>query len=357
MPAMISEAIDNQITNQSHQPAPALAGHFEIGDWLVMPELNRLQHRCLSLHRQLEPRLIHLLCYLAANTNQVLSRQALIQELWPTVVVNENSLTRAVSELRKQLISPQPIEPDTSNYIETIPKKGYRLLPAIIAVPIANAETDDLYTSGLSSHQAMQSPRAKNALWLKSMMPAAILNRQWKYRTAIPALCLSFLIGSWIFLDFADRLNSDSSIIQLADELIENTPEFFGGELTLSTMDGPQPVVESIAKPIISTDEKQYAFIQYDNAGSTIFLGGLGTAIEPVPVFNSSQHISNLTWAPVGNGLLFAMKPVMTTAALYSSLRDGAELVLLDLETFETSRLIQEQIPSEESSSTESNLT
>lgn len=357
MPTMISEAIDNQISTQSHLPAPALAEHFDIGDWLVLPELNRLQHRRLFLRRQLEPRLIHLLCYLAANTNQVLSRQTLVEELWPTVVVNENSLTRAVSELRKQLVSPDSVEPGTSNYIETIPKKGYRLLPAIISVPVASTETSDLRAGGFASHREMQPPRPQKALWLKSLMPRAIVNRQWEYRTAILALCLSFLIGSWISLGFTDRLSGDSSIIQLADELLENTAEYFGGELTLSTMDTPQPVVESIAKPIISTDEKQYAFIQYDNAGSTIFLGGLGTAKEPVPVFNSSQHLFNLTWAPVGNSLLFAMKPIMTTAALYSSLRDGAELVLLDLETFKTSRLIQEQIPNKGSSSTESNLT
>ena len=83
------------------QTMPALSAPFSVGDWQVWPELNRLQHRRETRQRQLEPRLINLLCYLAANSERVLSREQLVNELWPRVTVNENSLTRAVSELRK----------------------------------------------------------------------------------------------------------------------------------------------------------------------------------------------------------------------------------------------------------------
>ena len=47
---------------------PALTQAFELGNWLVEPRGNRLQ--CLLVKtsvRSLEPRLMHLLCYLAAN--------------------------------------------------------------------------------------------------------------------------------------------------------------------------------------------------------------------------------------------------------------------------------------------------
>jgi len=347
---MISEAINTQMTTPPSLPTHALAEKFYVGDWLVFPDLNRLQHRHLSLHRQLEPRLIHLLCYLAANGNRVLSRQELVQELWPRVVVNDNSLTRAVSELRKQLISPEPDSSTCSNYIDTIAKKGYRLLPHITRVPAT--ETADVHTADLADHRTPP----QNPPWLKSLLPAAGINKLRQYQIGISALCLSFLITAWITLDFTDSLHSNSSSsLQLSDELLENTAEYYGGEVSLSTMDDLQPITESIAKPVISNDEKQYAYIQYDNAGSTIFLGGLGTAIEPVPVFNSTRYLFNLAWAPVGNNLLFAMKPAMTTAALYSSKNENAELLMLDLATFKVSRLIQEQIP--ENSSKKSNLT
>lgn len=356
MPTMISEATANQRITQASDPAPALTGQFEVGDWRVLPELNRIQHRREDLQRQLEPRLIHLLCYLAANSNQVLSRQALVAELWPTVVVNENSLTRAISELRKQMLSPDSVEQSNPTYIETIPKRGYRLLPAGISVPADRVETRQPQIKASAVQHGQQGLSQKSS-WLSYLMPQALMSRQWERRAAVSALCLSLLIGSWLTLDFSGRFNSDSERKQLADELLESAPEYFGGELSLSTMDEPQLAAESIAKPVVSLDEKQYAFIQYDSAGSTIFLGGLGTAKEPVPVFNSRQHLFNLSWAPVGNNLLFAMKPVVTTAALYSSLREGAELVLLDLDTLETNRLIKEQIPNQQKTPAGSNLT
>ena len=76
-----------------------------MGEWRVLPQLNRIRCSGTNEERQLEPRLIKLLCFLGANEELVLSREELIQELWPRVIVNENSLTRAISELRKQLQS------------------------------------------------------------------------------------------------------------------------------------------------------------------------------------------------------------------------------------------------------------
>ena len=107
----------------------------------------------------------------------------------------------------------------------------------------------------------------------------------------------------------------------------------------------------------MSLDEKQYAFIQYDTSGSTIFLGGLGTAIEPAPVYYSNQHVFNLAWSPVGNNLLFAIKPSMTTTAMYSTMGETAELLTLNLNTLETSRLVEDINPPDTNSPNGLNLT
>ena len=95
---------------------------FVLSNWVVNPELNCIWQGGEPAHkRPLEPRLMHLLCFLAANQGQVLSRDQLTEELWPRVIVNENSLTRAVSELRKKL---EIGKNSNNNYLETIPKDG-----------------------------------------------------------------------------------------------------------------------------------------------------------------------------------------------------------------------------------------
>jgi TolB-like protein len=70
-----------------------------------------------------------LLCLMRAR-GRVVTREELLQKVWPRVVVNEEVLTRAVSELRTLL-------GDTGRerlYIATVPKRGYKLL--LEAVPL-----------------------------------------------------------------------------------------------------------------------------------------------------------------------------------------------------------------------------
>ncbi len=128
---------------------PALESNFVIGDWSVEPQLNRLSCRTDPYcERRLEPRLMRLLCYLAANPGRVVSRDQLSNELWPRVIVNDNSLTRAVSALRKQL---QDVEIGNRQYLVTIPKKGYRL--ALPVLPCGNSpetQSDPAFPSDTS---------------------------------------------------------------------------------------------------------------------------------------------------------------------------------------------------------------
>lgn len=65
-----------------------------------------------------------LLCVLAAHRGQVVSREALMQALWPDVVVGDDSLARTVSKLRQALGD----DARSPTYLETIAKRGYRLL-------------------------------------------------------------------------------------------------------------------------------------------------------------------------------------------------------------------------------------
>ena len=337
MPTLIAEQTEQNRESQQPDTKPALSREFSVGEWRVLPQLNRIRLNGADEERQLEPRLIKLLCFLGANEERVLSREELVQELWPRVVVNENSLTRAISELRKQLQSQDPRAP---NYIETIPKRGYRLLPSIElreAKVIASSLLDDSRWTALLA------------------MPTL------RVGATASATCLCLLIAGWFSLEGANLINRGfdrvSSPVLLSDELLDNKPDYLGGELQLSTIDSSSSAVEYIATPVVSLDEKQYAFIQYDTSGSTIFLGGLGTAIEPVPVYYSSQHVFNLAWSPVGNNLLFAMEPSMTTAAMYSTVGETAELVTLNLNTLETSRLVEDINPADSKSPNSLNLT
>jgi len=76
-----------------------------------------------GVEARLEPRLSKLMCVLLKNAEKFVSRHELIDTVWADTVVTEQSLTRAVSDLRKTLRTNFSTPP----MIETASKQGYRL--------------------------------------------------------------------------------------------------------------------------------------------------------------------------------------------------------------------------------------
>lgn len=116
----------------------ASTASLQVGDWEADPALNLLRRGGLTTH--LEPKAMELLCFLAERPGAVVSREALLAALWPGLVVGDDALTQAVIKLRKAL-GDDAREP---TYIQTVPKRGYRLIaqvgtlaPEQARVPIA----------------------------------------------------------------------------------------------------------------------------------------------------------------------------------------------------------------------------
>ena len=74
--------------------------------------------------RPLEPKSFRLLLFLAENPGRVLPKDEIITSVWPGTAVSDNSLTRAITQVRKALDD----DPKTPRYIETVPTVGYRFL-------------------------------------------------------------------------------------------------------------------------------------------------------------------------------------------------------------------------------------
>ena len=71
----------------------------------------------------LEPRLSKLMHVLFQHANKIVSRNYLLSNIWQDTVVNEESLTRAIADLRRTLKE----NFNTAITIETVPKRGYKL--------------------------------------------------------------------------------------------------------------------------------------------------------------------------------------------------------------------------------------
>jgi DNA-binding winged helix-turn-helix (wHTH) protein len=126
---------------------------FQIGSWLVEPSLNTVSASGVTHH--LEPKIMEVLVCLAKNAGETIPKERLLQVVWPETFVTDDVLTRSISQLRRVF------EDDAKDprFIQTIPKRGYRLVvpvsPVIGTIAPAALESPAIVL-GRSSDKASQ---------------------------------------------------------------------------------------------------------------------------------------------------------------------------------------------------------
>lgn len=99
--------------------------NFHIANWYVDVGANRIHNSEQDI--KLEDKVMTLLVYLAKHQGDVVSRHQLEADVWADRVISYDALTSCITRLRKVLGD------DSRNplYIETVPKKGYRLIASV----------------------------------------------------------------------------------------------------------------------------------------------------------------------------------------------------------------------------------
>jgi len=142
-----------------------------VGTWEIDPSLNELRRGGESL--RIEPKAMELLVLLAERTGQVIGRAELLEAIWPGVVVGDETLSQAITKLRKALHD-NAREPA---YIETIPKRGYRLVAS--ARPEQPPEQPSGQPPGQPPGQRTRGARRAAAVALAALAVAAVSITAW----------------------------------------------------------------------------------------------------------------------------------------------------------------------------------
>mgnify|MGYP003586200707 CR=1 FL=1 len=133
-------------------PHLAFAPDFRVADWLVEPSLDRLSRGETVLH--LRPQLTNLLVLLAEHAGKTVSKDEILARVWEGQFVAESGMTRCVAELR-QALGDDAREPTV---LETIPKRGYRLVAPVVFLDEAPRPAAPELAAGASPAVAPPSP-------------------------------------------------------------------------------------------------------------------------------------------------------------------------------------------------------
>ena len=119
----------------------------------------------------LRPKSFALLVYLGRHPGRLLTKDELIEAVWPDVAVTDDSLVQCISELRAAL------EDGDQRLIKTVPRRGYLLNAPPVDTPRAD-ETVERGESPVDSHGSSirtRSPR-KSLSWLPAFVTVCIVS-------------------------------------------------------------------------------------------------------------------------------------------------------------------------------------
>lgn len=126
MPADISIGSYRESTpGKRHTPS---CEPFLIADWKVDPATNRLSRGDHTA--KLEPKVMEVLMYLSAHAGKAVRREELEAAVWAGSIVGYDTLTGAIQKLRRVFHD----DPKNPQVIETLSKKGYRLVAPVASL-------------------------------------------------------------------------------------------------------------------------------------------------------------------------------------------------------------------------------
>ncbi len=114
----------------AERPRPIAVGDFRIGNRLATPGANEIDGV------RIDAKAMNVLIALVEAAPVVLSPAALLERVWPNVVVVDNVVHQAVAQLRRVLGD----DAHSPRFIETIPRRGYRVIASIESVASVRRE-------------------------------------------------------------------------------------------------------------------------------------------------------------------------------------------------------------------------
>jgi TolB-like protein/DNA-binding winged helix-turn-helix (wHTH) protein/Tfp pilus assembly protein PilF len=125
-------------------------GDFRVGPWLVEPSLNTVCRNGTTVH--LEPKQMAVLVCLARHPGEPLSKEKLLQAVWADTFVSDDVLIRSISELRRVFED----DAHESRFIQTIPKRGYRLVAPVVPVNGTSGDRSTASRAGDPAHSGVR---------------------------------------------------------------------------------------------------------------------------------------------------------------------------------------------------------
>ena len=245
---------------------------WQLGEWVLDAPSHRLIHQGNQV--SITAKMCDVLLVLLVNSPRPVTKELIYQTVWPNVVVSEQLIARAISDLRKVFGD----SAKNSKFIETLPKAGYRWLVEASEInetsPVKEAPVTAL------SQRSASAPKPEVTVKRSVVLPVA-------------ALMMVVVILLWLGFNGVDDASTP----------VDHT----AFEISLAHPLTSEPGVENA--PTLSPDGKTLAYVyrKSEKDYNQIILSDLATrqVIAKVPFNGQSVNQFAPRFSPDGKHLAF----------------------------------------------------
>ncbi len=272
------------------------ASHLQFGAVTLIPE-----ERLLLKDGQpvpLTPKAFDLLVVLATNPGRLLTKEHLLDAVWPGTTVEESNLSYNVFAIRKALGE----HADGDRYIETVPKQGYRFVAPVVRVEPGGRQPPEALAPTTDSPQHHEASERRAAASLGTERRAQTVLTLQAERVWWPWLGLGAVLtlgAVWYFgLDRPPRASTPSTLVQYLEPVT--------GRLAETGMFS------------VSPDGRHLVFAAEGADGVLRLWARTMSALEPVPVPGTevSKIIPPVVWSPDSRFVAFDSGGVVKKVSL-----------------------------------------
>lgn len=296
-----------------------LEAGFRVGAFTAEPQLQRISGPDVAGTRtdvRVEPRVMDVLVCLAEQAGRTVSKPHFMETVWSDTVVTDDALLRCISELRK-IFGDDPRAP---RYIETIRKKGYRLIAPVVPVAEESAEVVPAVPAPSTPPEAAPAapvsaaPPAPHRGWpgvliLGLLVLAAVVGVSLLLRPGTPPPLQAVPLTSYPGVESDPNLAPDGSRVAFvwnqgdggSFDIYIKQP---GDETPLRLTRAP----DDDSSPTWSPDGRQLAFVRADADGYSVYVIPAVGGRERLVFGPDPREIYHVAWSPAGGTLALSIQ-------------------------------------------------
>ncbi len=267
---------------------------YEFGPFRVDPA-NRLLLRD-GAPVPLPPKVMEALFMLVENQGRILEKDELMNRLWPDCFVEEGNLSQLIFQLRKALGESAARQ----QYVETIPKRGYRFVASVKLVEAGGAELRFTHRTGTRVIIEEEVEDAQNALSEQTSAQGLTSSIAHFLREMARGKRKGFAALATLILIFV-AITGTYQLVRRARSTNQSTApfQFQGLSIRKLTTSGKASL------PALSPDGKYMAYALEDGLQQSLWVRQVATTSSVRIVPPAGVRYNGLTFSPDGNHIYY----------------------------------------------------